>query len=482
MSYWKQFQFESNSKRYGFDGNGKPTPIFYRHWLPMQLNSFQCLKKYSPLSCHDGNRIPYEEFDTLLHVTSFENACKIFEDGGFEQQFVKDSSVVNPDIVLLKWYKGYRVKVDKKPHPFSNRKVLWYGPYSRSKATEPFEEVERYGNVAFNMALLDGQGGLVVTSGMTDEFRYYFIEVIDYQWQSACRILVTKFDHPELRVYDPEIVGGPWYYNRTENKHYHLVKIPNSDRKIVRNTVEFMREETSSFEAYSTWVMNHQISYKSCSQPRAGVSVDDPGWNSRFKLVFGTLAFRFKNSSMCFPPPRSLLFNGFAEVKEFIDLFRILHNYANTTTMNVSDSSITFNPNDHSASDLSTSDNESEDRVQSVASKMKLTKNFFSKMESSNYRQTGSELLHHYSSIKNELDSRLLDIEYLVSVVLIFYRSEFFNVSQTFCDIYREMLIFFHPKQIAEVMKFFEEKIHCELIGSGVRSGNGETSVHECLD
>ncbi|CAG2239096.1 unnamed protein product [Mytilus edulis] len=311
-------------------------------------------------------RIPYEEFDTLLHVTSFENACKIFEDGGFEQKCVKDSSVVNPDIVLLKWDKGCRVRVHKKPHPISQRKILWYGPYSKSKACEPFEEVERYGNVAFNMTSLEGPG-----------------EVIDYLTQSACRILVTKFDHPELIVYDPEIVGGPWYYNRTANKHYHLVKILNSNRKLVRNTVEFMREETSSFEAYSTWVMNHQISYKSCSQPRAGVSVDAREWNSRFKLVFGTLAFRFKNISLCFPPHRSLLFNGSEDIRLFIDLFRILHNFANTTTKIVSDSSITFNLNDHSASDLSTSDDESEDRVQSVASKMKLTKIFFSKMESS---------------------------------------------------------------------------------------------------
>lgn len=478
MSFWKQFQFESDSKRPCFGGNR----IFYRHWLPKLLNNFQCINHNSPLPGQDGNRIPYEEFDTLLHVTSFENACKIFEDGGFEQQFVKDSSVVNPDIVVLKCYKGCRVRVHKEPHPISQRKILWYGPYSKSKACEPFEEVERYGNVAFNMTSLEGPGGLVNTSVNAVEFRYYFIEVIDYLTQSACRILVTKFDHPELIVYDPEIVGGPWYYNRTANKHYHLVKILNSNRKLVRNTVEFMREETSSFEAYSTWVMNHQISYKSCSQPRAGVSVDAREWNSRFKLVFGTLAFRFKNISLCFPPHRSLLFNGSEDIKLFIDLFRILHNFANTTTRIVSDSSITFNLNDHSASDLSTSDDESEDRVQSVASKMKLTKIFFSKMESSNYRQTGSELLDHYSSIKNELDSRLLDLEYLVSVVLIFYRSEFFNVSQTFCDIYREMLIFFHPKQIAEVMKFFEEKIHCELIESGVRSGNGEKSVHECLD
>ncbi|CAC5384895.1 unnamed protein product [Mytilus coruscus] len=140
---------------------------------------------------------------------------------------------------------------------------------------------------------------------------------------------------------------------------YHLVKILNSDGKLVRNTVEFMREEKSSSDAYSTWVKNHKISYKSCSQPRAGVSVDDPGWNSRFKLVFGTLAYSFKNSSLCFPPPRSLLFNGSKDVSEFIDLFRILHNFANRTR-NVSDSSITFNQNDYSAIVLSTSDVERE--------------------------------------------------------------------------------------------------------------------------
>ena len=68
---WNSFLYKSDSNR--------PTPekTYYHHWLPKNL------KKLLPFPLPDGEKIPdyYQEFNTLIHVTTFENAVQILRDG-----------------------------------------------------------------------------------------------------------------------------------------------------------------------------------------------------------------------------------------------------------------------------------------------------------------------------------------------------------------------------------------------------------------
>ena len=124
----------------------------------------------------------------------------------------------------------------------------------------------RYGNVGFSMKNMFGYEGIIRSEGL----KIYFIEVIEYWMQSACRFLVTTDTYPQLREYNPRIPGGPLYYHYESREFYYLKTIKRHDGSIIanRNVVEIMKEPLAGDWYYR----NHQISISDCINPRIGVN------------------------------------------------------------------------------------------------------------------------------------------------------------------------------------------------------------------
>ena len=113
------------------------------------------------------------------------------------------------------------------------------------------------------MKQLFGLGGII-----SDGLKIYFIEVIEYWKQSACRFLVTTEIFPQLREFDPTIPGGPIYYNKTNDEFYYLKSIKRHNGCINKNTVEIMKDlNLHPILHYE----NHHISISDCIYPRKGV-------------------------------------------------------------------------------------------------------------------------------------------------------------------------------------------------------------------
>ena len=103
-----------------------------------------------------------------------------------------------------------------------------------------------------------------------DDLKLYFIEVIEYWKQTACRIFVTTKEYPELKSYDPYKKGGPLYIEK--GKFYYLKSIRCHDGTMKPNVVEFMK--SISNPNYKQWHFeNHLISFSHCYSPRRGVKV-----------------------------------------------------------------------------------------------------------------------------------------------------------------------------------------------------------------
>ena len=214
-------------------------------------------------SDEDGEELPdyYEVFDTLAHCTTFENAAIIVKQG-FKPQCVSDNSIVNSDMELLNFENG-EISQHRSPHPINDQTVLWYGPTTFEKVQQrsPFT---RYGNVVgFIMKDLRGYEG-IERNGLN----LYFIEVIEYWKQTACRIFVTTKTYPELKSYNPYIKGGPLY--REKGEYYYLKRIRCHDGTMKPNVVEFMKD----ISIHKQWHFeNHMISFSPCYSPRRGVEV-----------------------------------------------------------------------------------------------------------------------------------------------------------------------------------------------------------------
>ncbi|XP_045158396.2 uncharacterized protein LOC123524340 [Mercenaria mercenaria] len=275
MDDWTAFRYLSIPPERNWPGN----IVIYKHWLPKQHTSL-------------GKEKDYDEFDTLIHATSISNAEKIFENGGLKQQVVADTSIINPAITFYR-YDNVKMEVEfKNCHPMVGTEVKWYGPYKREnlRTSKP---IIRYGNAVFSMKTLRGLEGIIREP---DDFNFYFVEILDFLKESACRILITKKEYPALSKYDPYKKWGPWYINEN-GKHFHLTEIQNASGKYVPNSLEFMREEEESFR--SMWLANHDISYKPCllKNLRKGVSISNNDRSDRLKLALGLLAYKMKYKS-----------------------------------------------------------------------------------------------------------------------------------------------------------------------------------------
>ena len=204
-----------------------PRNAIYTHWLP--TNKSRLSDREASEIKDDWQSIletDYKEFDTIYHSTHLEVALKIFKENALQSRSVGDNSVFS--------------KVPE--HPNRATEVIWFGP---AKKEEIPDTNSRYGNVAFFMKRLNGFEGIRRVGG---NWKYYFVEVVDYKKSSACRILVTHESYPHLRPYDPTEKGGPWYYDEKTGKDYYLKDIKRWDgtRGSEGNSVEFMREESYS--------------------------------------------------------------------------------------------------------------------------------------------------------------------------------------------------------------------------------------------
>nr|XP_022319003.1 uncharacterized protein LOC111121842 isoform X2 [Crassostrea virginica] len=206
---WESFLYKSDSGRKHRSTTYEP--ILYYHWLPHKHEEFLPKREFQ----NEGSLLDiYEEFDTLSHITTLENASSILQ-YGFKPRPVNDSSVVNPTYDLMDVKTGN--KITPRPlHPIGSSRVLWYGPCKFSQLQTPEYTVERYGNILFSMRSLDGYEGII-----RDGLNFYFIEVIEYMKSSACRILVSHKDYPSLKRYDPYTIGGPLYIKKLiKGAHY----------------------------------------------------------------------------------------------------------------------------------------------------------------------------------------------------------------------------------------------------------------------
>ena len=258
---WESFLYQSDSGRK--QRSTKDEPILYYHWLPHKHEELLPKREFQ----NEGSLLDiYEEFDTLSHVTTLENASSILQ-YGFKPRPVNDSSVVNPTYDLMDVKTGN--KITPRPlHPIGSSRVLWYGPCKFSQLQTPEYTVERYGNILFSMSSLDGYEG-IRRSGL----KFYFIEVIEYLTTSACRILVSNKVYPSLKRYDPYTIGGPLYIQETEQgySYYYMSELKRHDGRVLTNVLEIMKEEFDDAFFQKVSFLNHDISFFPCKSPRKDV-------------------------------------------------------------------------------------------------------------------------------------------------------------------------------------------------------------------
>jgi hypothetical protein len=117
---------------------------------------------------------------TVSHVAHVPTAVRILEDERIQSGLVFDQS---------------KLRTERIP-------VIWLSPNDRNDGF-------RYGNVRFT----------IPWKSLLSHCRAYWVETVDYQ-PSACRILLTKYDHSDnLAEYDPTAGDGPWWVDENDN-HY----------------------------------------------------------------------------------------------------------------------------------------------------------------------------------------------------------------------------------------------------------------------
>ena len=219
----------------------------------------------SKLDVENVLKTHYEKLDTLVHTTTFKSARSIIENG-FKPKLVTSKSVITPGLNLLS-------REDTNPpnprprHPISDLEVLWYSPSSLSKSTDPDNQIDRHGNVAFSMKTLHFKNCMHFRCGVN----IYFIEVIEYYKQSACRFLVTSKFYPNLKSYNPELPYGPFYRDEKSGDVYYLKHIkrinPNVKGVLKRNVLEVMKDIGDNSGVVSWHYKNHYINVSSCRNP-----------------------------------------------------------------------------------------------------------------------------------------------------------------------------------------------------------------------
>ena len=94
--------------------------------------------------------------------------------------------------------------------------------------------------------IVDQQFGSNDKEDKTDDdifyWNHYFLDMIDTETRTICRILASKNIYNNLLRYDPTELGGPWYWDFTNNIHYCLKRTRGSDGRERLVILEFLRE------------------------------------------------------------------------------------------------------------------------------------------------------------------------------------------------------------------------------------------------
>ena len=129
---WKSFLYKSRYQN--------TNTRFNYHWIPKNLE--ELLPSPLPPYVSNKNNLPeyYEPFDTLVHVTTFENATDILKNG-FKPRIVSDNSIVNSDMRLWKM-NGEFVPNEGRKHPIQDKGVIWYGPIKFEDIRTKIDEID----------------------------------------------------------------------------------------------------------------------------------------------------------------------------------------------------------------------------------------------------------------------------------------------------------------------------------------------------
>lgn len=121
-------------------------------------------------------------FDSVRHICHVGSAINIIEAGEVRPSLVPEKSKLNDKRILVSWL-------------------------SPNHWTAGF----RYGNIGFDFPfdkLIQGK-------------RCYWVESIDYNKVTACRILITDINRDLcLEPYDPTSKTGPWWFDHSNDQHY----------------------------------------------------------------------------------------------------------------------------------------------------------------------------------------------------------------------------------------------------------------------
>lgn len=124
-----------------------------------------------------------QSFSEVSHVSHIKNALNIVSEGKLKSGLIFDECKLNEERILVNWVS---------PNDWDGAGGFRYGHI-------------RY---TFNwQKLIDGMN-------------YFWVESIAYGIP-ACRILVTEKDYSDtLSIYDPTLRDGPWWYDKSNDKHY----------------------------------------------------------------------------------------------------------------------------------------------------------------------------------------------------------------------------------------------------------------------
>jgi hypothetical protein len=125
-----------------------------------------------------------QPLEAVAHTAHVDTALNIIKDGRIEPRLIYDESILNNERIL----------------------VVWLSPNIWHRGS-------RYGNVVFEFNW---------DSLCKDKHVYWVESILKYR-PPACRILLTTKEYKyrdDLRVYDPRVGDGPWWYNEANNTHY----------------------------------------------------------------------------------------------------------------------------------------------------------------------------------------------------------------------------------------------------------------------
>lgn len=217
------------------DGYSRPS---YTCWKPSPLYSLAC----------DGMN-SYRSFDHVVRTLHWDDYENIWED----QQMIPFPLTENTHTHLTKNLPGLN--------------GLWYGIDVPDNGDNNW-----YGNVSFKIHFKS-------FLQMLQDYKIYFVEVVEYRFSSALRLLITTQDLP-LERYDPHRLGGPWYRDINSGEDYFITdarRFDGRDNYSINVELLFVISDdqcASLFQMSDVVPVNHSeansSSYHSCKRYRSG--------------------------------------------------------------------------------------------------------------------------------------------------------------------------------------------------------------------